>query len=117
MYFDENSKEFALYNNKREQFGRGADIATSFRSKSSNSIITEPEIFMLRINSSHDKLQSIASDIKQATDYRWSKFQLKQLIDAKQKKIKSNWILKHTKKYCQTMKIGSENTLKNIVGQ
>ena len=41
---------------------------------------------MLRINSSHDKLQSIASDIKQATDSRWSKFQLKQLIDAKQKK-------------------------------
>ena len=90
MYFDENSKEFALYNNKKEQFGRGADIVTAFRSKSSNSIITESEIFMLRINSSHNKLQSIASDIKQATDYRWSKFQLKQLIDAKQKKIKSN---------------------------
>ena len=90
MYFDENSKEFALYNNRKEQFGRGTDIATLFRSKSSNSIISESEIFMLRINSSHNKLQSIASDIKEATDYRWSKSQLKQLTNAKQKKIKSN---------------------------
>ena len=90
LYYDENSKEFVLYNNRKQEFGRGVDIATLFQFKSSNSIINESEIFMLRINSNHIKLQSMISDIKQATDYRWSKFQLKQLINSKKKKIKLN---------------------------
>ena len=90
MYYDEISKEFVLYNNRKQEFGRGANMATLFQFKSSHSIITESEIFMLRINCNHNKLQSVALDIKQATDYRWSKPQLNQLINAKQKKIKSN---------------------------
>ena len=106
MYYDENSKEFALYNNRKEEFGRGADIATLFQSKSSQSINSESEIFMLRINSNHNKLQSLATVIKQATDYRWSKPQLNQLINAKKKKIKSN----NTKQQAILKEIKTNNT-------